>query len=187
MQQFVPSSIVHVVKKWVHGVSIAGVWVLAAIISTASALLAEYWVKWSYHIYVWQSWCCLCLIVICVSYSSIAVKFLCGAHPQHHGATSRQRKLTVTLFIMTIVSLLMWLPHAAIAIFIHSSASSWMSRLSPEESFRLNYSLKVLFVMNSLVNPIVYAIRIPDFRKSLLALLKCQQGQNVNVFPLHAR
>ena len=176
-----------VVKKWVYGVTIAGVWVLAAIISTASALLAEYWGKWSYHIYVWQSWCCLCLIVICVSYSSIAVKFLCGAHPQHHGAASRQRKLTVTLFIMTIVSLLMWLPHAVIAIFIHSSASSRMSRLSPEESFRLNYSLKVLFVMNSLVNPIVYAIRILEFRKSLLALLKCQQGQNANVFHLHAR
>ena len=176
-----------VVKKWVYGVTIAGIWVLAAIISTASALLAEYWGKWSYHIYVWQSWCCLCLIVICVSYSSIAVKFLCAAHPQHHGAASRQRKRTVTLFIMTIVSLLMWLPHAAIAIFIHSSASSWMSRFSPEESFRLNYSLKVLFVMNSLVNPIVYAIRIPEFRKSLLALLKCQQGQTANVFPLHAR
>ncbi|CAH3144154.1 unnamed protein product [Porites lobata] len=176
-----------VVKKWVYGVTIAGVWVLAAIISTASALLAEYWGKWSYHIYLWQSWCCLCLIVICVSYSSIAVKFLCGAHPQHHGAASRQRKLTVTLFIMTIVSLLMWLPHAAIAIFIHSSASSWMSRLSPEESFRLNYSLKVLFVMNSLVNPIVYAIRILEFRKVSLALLKCQQGRNANVFHLHAR
>ena len=175
------------IKKWVYGVTIAGVWVLAAIISTASALLAEYWGKWSYHIYVWQSWCCLCLIVICVSYSSIAVKFLCGAHPQHHGAASRQRKLTVTLFIMTIVSLLMWLPHAAIAIFIHSSASSWMSRLSPEESFRLNYSLKVLFVMNSLVNPIVYAIRILEFRKSLLTLLKCQQGRNADVFHLHAR
>ena len=175
------------IKKWVYGVTIAGVWVLAAIISTASALLAEYWGKWSYHIYVWQSWCCLCLIVICVSYSSIAVKFLCGAHPQHHGAASRQRKLTVTLFIMTIVSLLMWLPHAVIAIFIHSSASSWMSRLSPEESFRLNYSLKVLFVMNSLVNPIVYAIRILEFRKSLLTLLKCQQGRNANVFYLHAR
>ena len=159
----------------------------AAIISTASALLAEYWGKWSYHIYVWQSWCCLCLIVICVSYSSIAVKFLCAAHPQHHGAASRQRKLTVTLFIMTIVSLLLWLPHAVIAIFIHSSASSWMSRLSPEESFCLNYSLKVLFVMNSLVNPIVYAIRILEFRKSLLALLKCQQGRNANVFHLHAR
>ena len=175
------------IKKWVYGVTIAGVWVLAAIISTASALLAEYWGKWSYHIYVWQSWCCLCLIVICVSYSSIAVKFLCGAHPQHHGAASRQRKLTVTLFIMTIVSLLMWLPHAVIAIFIHSSASRRMSRLSPEESFRLNYSLKVLFVMNSLVNPIVYAIRILEFRKSLLALLKCQQGRNANVFHLHAR
>ena len=176
-----------VVKKWIYELTIAGVWLLAAIISTTSALLVEYWGNWSYHIYVWQSFCCLCLFVICVSYSSIAVKFLCGAHPQHHGAASRQRKLTVTLFMVTIVSLLMWLPHAATAIFIHSSVSGGMSRLSPEESFRLNYSLKVLFVMNSLVNPIVYAIRMPEFRKSLLALLKCQQGQNANVFPLHAR
>ena len=176
-----------VVKKWVYGVTIAGVWVLAAIIQTATALLAEYWGNRSYHIYVWQSCCCLCLFVICVSYSSIAVKFLCGAHPQHHGAAIRQRKLTVTLFIMTLVSLLMWLPHAAIAISVHSSANSRMSRLSPQESFRSNYSLKVLFVMNSLVNPIVYAIRIPEFRKSLLALFKCQQGQNANVFPLHVR
>ena len=43
-------------------------------------------------------------IVICVSYSCIVVKLLCGAHPPHHGAASRQRKLTITLFIMTIVS-----------------------------------------------------------------------------------
>ena len=108
------------IKKWVYGVTIAGVWVLAAMVSTASIILFEYGKEWSYHIYLWQSYCCLCLFVICVSYSSIAVKFLCGAHPQHHGAANRQRKLTVTLFIMTIVSLLMWLPSLVYIFFYHN-------------------------------------------------------------------
>ena len=98
------------IKKWVYGVTIAGVWVLAAMVSTVRLILAK---EWRYYFYLWQSYCCLCLLVTCVSYSSIVVKFLCGAHSQHHGAANRQRKLTVTLFIMTIVSLLMWLPFAA--------------------------------------------------------------------------
>ena len=43
-------------------------------------------------------------------YSSIAAKFYCGAHPQRHGAISRERKLTKTLFIVTVVSLILLLP-----------------------------------------------------------------------------
>ena len=116
-----------------------------------------------------------------VSYSSIVVKFLCGAHPQHHGAVRRQGKLTVTLFIMTIVSLLMWLPHA---VFIFLPSSKF---LSFQESSRLNYSLNSLVLMNSLVNPIVYTIRIPEFRKALLVLFKRQQRQNADVIHLHVR
>ena len=98
------------IKNWVNGVTIAGVWVLATMFSTAILILNNYGKERSYHFYLWQSYCCLCLFVICVSYSCIFVKFLCGAHRPHRGAAIRQRKLTITLFIMTIVSLLMWLP-----------------------------------------------------------------------------
>ena len=168
------------IKKWVYGVTIAGVWVLAAMVSTVTLILLHK-KEWSYYLYLWQSYCCLCLFVICVSYSSIVVKFLCGAHPQHHGAANRQRKLTVTLFIMTIVSLLMWLPHA---VFIFLPSSKF---LSFQESSRLNYSLNSLVLMNSLVNPIVYTIRIPEFRKALLVLFKRQQRQNADVIHLHVR
>ena len=172
-----------VVKKWVYGVTIAGVWVLAAMVSTATVIHGQYGKEWSYHFYLWQSYCCLCLFVICVSYSCIFVKFLCGAHRPHHGAASRQRKLTITLFIMTIVSLLMWLPYA-VATFLYFQSS--LKFLSLQESFRLEYSLKILYFMNSLVNPIVYAIRMPEFRKALLLLFKCQQRRNNNIIPLHA-
>ena len=173
------------IKKWVYGVTIAGVWVLAAMVSTASLILGQYGKKlWWYYLYLWQSYCCLCLLVICVSYASIVVKFLCGAHPQHHGAANRQRKLTVTLFIMTIVSLLTCLPYA-VYIFLNFQ-SSIMKFLSFQEEIRLKFSLIILFLMNSLVNPIVYTIRIPEFRKALLLLFKRQRRQNARDIPLHA-
>ena len=172
------------IKKWVYWVTIAGVWVLATMVSTASFILRRYGKEWSYHLYLWQSYCCLCLFVICVSYSSIVVKFLCGAHPQHHGAANRQRKLTVTLFIMTIVSLLMWLPHA-VSTFIFAQSSA-LKLLSLQQELRLDFSLKILYLMNSLVNPIVYTIRIPEFWKALLLLFKCQRRQNARDIPLHA-
>ena len=168
------------VKKWFYGVTIAGVWVLATMVTTASFILRQYGKEWSYHLYSWQSYCCLCLFVICVSYSSIVVKFLCGAHPQHHGAANRQRKLTVTLFIMTIVSLLTWLPYAVLMFipFIKKFPSF-------QDYVRLEFSLTILFLMNSLVNPIVYTIRIPEFRKALLLLFKRQRRQNARDIPLH--
>ena len=172
------------IKKWVYGVTIAALWVLTAMLIAAGLIILRYkkWFKYGY--YVWQSYCCLCLFVICVSYSSIVAKFLCGAHPQHHGAANRQRKLTVTLFIMTIVSLVTWLPYA-VYIFL-SSQSSIMKFLSFQELIRLEFSLIILFLMNSLVNPIVYTIRMPEFRKALLVLFKRQRRQNAPDIPLHA-
>ena len=155
-------------------------------VSTTKFKLRQYEKKWSYLLNLWSSYCCLCLFVICVSYSSIVVKFLCGAHPQHHGAANRQRKLTVTLFIMTIVSLLMWLPHAVYIFLVFQSLTSTMEFLSSEKLVRLALSFFILSLMNSLVNPIVYTIRMPEFRKALLLLFKRQRRQNARDIPLHA-
>ena len=172
------------IKKWVYGVTIAGVWVLAAMVSTACSILRHYGEEWSHHLYLLESFHCLCLFVICVSYSSIVVKFLCGAHPQHHGAANRQRKLTVTLFIMTILSLLLWLPYAVYIFLLWQS--SIMKFLSVQELLRFDLSLIILYFMNSLVNPIVYTIRMPEFRKALLLLFKRQRRQNARDIPLRA-
>ena len=174
------------IKKWVYGVTIAGVWVLAAMVSTAGLLLSRsYGEEGSHDLYLWQSYCCLCLFVICVSYSSIAVKFLCGVHPQHHGAANRQRKLTVTLFLMTIASLLMWLQSTALVLIFLSFKTGIMKFLSSQELLRLDFSLIILYFMNSLVNPVVYTIRMPEFRKALLVLFKRQRRQNARDIPLH--
>ena len=171
------------IKKWVYGVTIAGVWVLGAMVTAMFFIITLRYGEYLIYMYG-QSYCCLCLFVICVSYSSIVIKFLWGAHPQHHGAANRQKKLTVTLFIMTIVSLVMWLPYA---VFTFLEPSIIMKFLSSKELERLDISLSILFLMNSLVNPIVYTIRIPEFRNALLVLFKRQQRENADAIHLHVR
>ena len=174
-----------VIKKWVYGVTICVVWVLAGMISTATTMLLLFDKEWSHYQYLWPSYSLLCLFVICACYASIIVKICCGARPQHHGAARRQRKLTVTLLIMTIVSLLLWLPFA-VATFVYLTTDSIRS-LSHTKRMRLNMYLLLLFYTNSFVNPVVYTIRMPEYRKALLLLFTRQQRQNAAAIPLQAR
>ncbi|CAH3178056.1 unnamed protein product [Porites lobata] len=174
-----------VIKKWVYGVTISVVWVLAGMISTAISMLQLFGKEWSHTQFLWQSYCLLCLFVICACYASVIVKICCGARPQHRGAARRQRKLTVTLLIMTIVSLLLWIPYA-IATFVFHTTDSIRS-LSYTKIMRLNLSLLLLFYTNSFVNPVVYTIRMPEYRKALLLLFIRRQRQNAAVFHLQAR
>ena len=167
-------------EKWVYGVTIAGVWILSAMIFIPSPIIRLYGnlhQQWQlvFAFYLWLSYGLLCLFVIFVSYTSIALKFWCGTRPPSHGAANRQRKLTVTLFIMTIVSLLLFLPFPVYT-------------LSTDRSFnltflRLRLSFTLLHHTNSLVNPIIYTIRIPEFRRALLILFKRRQRQNVAIPP----
>ena len=166
------------IKRWVCVVAIAFVWVFPLIISV---ILEVEWLHLiGYHLYIEESFCLLCLIVTFVSYTSILFKFRFGAHPQRHCvAALRQRKLTVTLFITTLVSLLLSLPYSIVLI-LHWSNDIW-NPLSLPEHFRLVYSLQFLFYANSLVNPILYTIRMPDFKKALLSLFRRHQRENVAI------
>ena len=175
------------IKKWAYGVTIAGVWILTAMILIPLPLISLYGnlhQQWQllFPFYLWRSYCFLCLIVICVSYTSIALKFWCGTRPPSHGAANRQRKLTVTLFIMTIVSLLLWLPFVVYTFFLRSV----LVRFSFLTHLRLRLSFSLLYRTNSLVNPIIYTIRMPEFRRALLILFKRRQRQNAAI-PLQAR
>ena len=175
------------IKKWAYGVTIAGVWISTAMIIIPHPLISLYgnlhqqWLL-LFPFYLWRSYCFLCLIVICVSYTSIALKFWCGTRPPSHGVANRQRKLTVTLFIMTIVSLLLWLPFVVHTFVLRSV----LVRFSFLTHLRLTLFFSLLYFTNSLVNPIVYTIRMPEFRRALLKLFKRRQRQNAAI-PLQAR
>ena len=168
------------IKRWVYVVAIAVVWVFPFI--TLVIVRIEYLLMIHHSFYLLASYCCLCLIVTFVSYTSILFKFRFGAHPQRHCAAAlRQRKLTVTLFITTLVSLLLWLPYSISYLLVKRSPYISLNSLSDPERIRLLSSLNFLRYANSLVNPILYAVRMPDFKKALLSLFRGSQRENVAI------
>ena len=102
---------------------------------------------------------------ICVSYILITIKVGCSRHPQFHSFMSkRERKLTGTALIVSLVSLLCFLPAMIYVACLRVSFTCF-------RNFHIDKPVLVLFLANSLVNPIIYALRMPGFRKSLLQLV----------------
>ena len=172
-----------VVTKYVFGVTIVGIWAAAVLSSLTLVLIRNlYPGKYGKHyFYVYGSLNCICVFIIIVSYASIAMKIYCGAHPQRHGAANRYRekKLTKTLFIVTLVSLLTSLPIGILNFItfatdgIHFFSSSTYN------------ALIVLHYANSLVNPILYAMRMPEFKRAMLLLFRCRFQQRHFDLPLY--
>ena len=166
------------IKRWVYVVAITVVWVFPVIVLVIWLVNSLHFIV--DHLYILESCFLFCLIVIFVSYTSILFKFRFGAHLQRHCAAAlRQRKLTFTLFTATLVSLLLWLPYS-IFLFLFNLSDIYDS-LSVREYFHLYNVLMFLFYANSLVNPILYTIRMPDFKKALLSLFRRHQRENVAI------
>ena len=177
------------VKKKIFGLVIVAVWITAGLFTTSICLtfLDEFstFKELKDTLLPYFSFFLFCLFIILVSYSSIAIKLVCGNHPHHHGATNRERKLTKTLFIVTVVSLLLTLPHAILGILSLVSFYPGVT-LSFQAWFRLDLSVFFLFFANSFVNPVLYTFRMPEFKRALFALLSCRsQPQAAQVFPLN--
>ena len=91
----------------------------------------------------------------------------------------------MTLLIVTVVSLLLYLPYA-IYYFLAFTTDVFTS-MSIVTLVRLFGILLVLFFANSLVNHILYAMRMPEYRAAVRALFRRrpQQQRQVAVIPLH--
>ena len=127
-------------------------------------------------------------LTIPLSYSSIVIKLYCGTHPQHQCAINRERKLTKTLFIVTIVSAILLLPRGIVYICLYLSLGEWLETISHQTRFHLKYSLYCLFDANSLINPLLYAFKMPQFKRALFSLFRCRsRSEPVQVFPLNDR
>ena len=153
-----------VLKKWVYGLLIAYCWVGSGLTTITFELLKG----GVYDLYTKIAGLLFYLLIICISYTSIVIKVCYGAQPQHHGAASRERKLTMTLLIVTVVSLLFYLPTSMFAVLLYSGKFE----MSFPVGVNIYGALWVLLYANSLVNPILYAIRMPQYRSAVAALFR---------------
>ena len=176
------------IKKKIFGFVVAVIWITAGLLATSLALIIALQPQNPEPLRIFYtsyfSFFLFCNLIIVVSYSSVAIKIVCGTQPHHHGATSRERKLTKTLFIVTVVSLLLTLPVTILMIRERALFTSTM--ISRRTYYWLNYSFLFLFYSNSLVNPVLYTFRMPEFRRALFSFLQCRsQPQAALVFPLN--
>ena len=115
--------------------------------------------------YPWVIYICLTLAVLITSYVIIMSKFIRKAHVQQLGSVmSAERKLSVTLFIVSAASILTLLPWVIIiCISISSDRYLWL-QFTPMKIASTFYHL------NSILNPVIYAIRLTEFRRALKEL-----------------
>ena len=111
--------------------------------------------------YQWIVYVFLTLAVLTTSYVIIISKFIRKAHVQQLGSVmSAERKLSVTLFIVSAASILTLLPWVIIiCISISSDRYLWL-QFTPMKIATTFYHL------NSILNPVIYAIRLPEFRRA---------------------
>ena len=103
----------HLTKKKMFGAAIAAAWITAGLVSTSVLLHISQPFTFELahrHIISYFLSFLFWILLLLLLYSSIAIKIDCGNQTHRHSATIRERKLTKTLFIATVVSLLLALP-----------------------------------------------------------------------------
>ena len=159
------------VKKWVYGVVIAVTWlVLVVVMSLVFGLINFNHVSFKITSVLF-SYLSILLLVIFACYFLIYIKVRGGRFAQLHGAAGlRERKLTSTMFLVTFGSFLTFLPQM---VFWAEVAFDFklQSSLPTNYAFHISMAVFVFFVFNSLINPMIYAIRMPEFRAGILQII----------------
>ena len=141
------------IKKSVYWVVIIAIWLAALLFSCALVMIHHYTREWDYYYYAWSSLISICLLIICVSYVCIFFKLRFGNQPRHRAA-NRERKLTVTLFTVTSLSLLLCLPFViTVFLFFSTNILKSLSEIAffPFELCFSRLALRKLFLKSDIV------------------------------------
>lgn len=149
-------------KKWVYAVIIILTWLTVTAWIGIIMMSNDFLI----HFMMFSSFFILMSVTI-VAYVSIFVKV--RFHRQlRHSNTARERKLTSTLFIVTIGSAITWFPLIIYLVVFHPHSAYNITRRS---LFHIERAAAVLFMANSVINPIIYAMRMPELRQGIMQII----------------
>ena len=151
-------------KAWAYYIVIASIWALSLLLSILS-FLREGHVGAAdnegvfYFIMVLLA---LSMITLVIAYGIIAVILL----SYRSKSDDFEKKMAVTLLILTVIFIVTWLPFKVINYIFQLDPNSTLSCAENDSAciFHAVYATKLLHYFNSIVNPIVYALRVKDFR-----------------------
>ena len=140
-------------RNYIYAIAIP--WMVAAVFVTVLILYSYEIIKHPSYRFLLLLFQTTPLLTMCVAYFSIWIKRKSTKGIQIHRA-ARESKLANTLFLVTGASLLTWTPFQ-----VFNNLFSF-DRL--RISLTLLYLSKILQFSNSLVNVVIYPLRIPQFR-----------------------
>ena len=162
----------------VYYVIIPVIWLVASIRESVQIALVETQSDHADHgiltyVTLYFSYYLFCLFLICFSYGSIFLKTRCifRQNTPSEARIIRQRKLTATLLLVTFTSLLSLLP-AKIYVGVRTFRYEAIANLSLSSDFHIRMTVLMLFLANSLANPIMYSMRMQAFREGLAHLFR---------------
>ena len=142
-------------------------WSVALTLSSVSALL--YLRAPLSFLYVFAPYTFLIVVILTLSNAIIISTVKSNPLSPNAGpALSKERKLTVTLLIVSVVSILTILPAVIWTVILHRITIR--SKLCPAAFYRITKSFFALYLFNSIVNPLIYAVRMQEFRKAATKL-----------------
>ena len=143
---------------------VLSVWFLSGFLSAINLLPFHIMFNKKIPIIVISAFIGLALLITFASYASIWIKFKKRVFKHRTSATEMNRNLVKTLFMVTVLSLISWLPFKIIFILFHLLSNVQISNSIIVITRLVQYA-------NSLLNPIVYNLRMPDFRREMKKIL----------------
>ena len=147
-------------------------WTLA-LLETAVVTILFYFTSAENAMYASMPFATILGLIICGCNIGIWRKFQHGdVASQQQNRASQIKRLTNTLLFVSILSLLSWLPIVIInyLIIVFRVPITW----------EFYYMATLLNYSNSFINPVVFALRIPEFRQALgLCCLRRQAAKNM--------
>ena len=142
-------------------------WPFALTLSSVTALL--YLRPSPAFLYVFAPYTFLIVVILTLS-NAIIISTVKNnpLSPNAGPALSKERKLTVTLLIVTVVSILTILPWVIWTVILYRITIR--SKLCPAAFYRITNSFFAIYLFNSIVNPLIYAVRMQEFRKAATKL-----------------
>ena len=143
---------------WTFSITVSTIFIVSFFTSTAHADDALILAYICFHLIL--LYFCILLFIVCGCNIGIWRKFQQRRFAsQHQNRASQNQRLTKTLLFVPVITLLSWVPFVSVLILNFSRAFSTF-KTALRIAVILNFS-------NSFVNPIVYTLRIPEFRQAL--------------------
>lgn len=152
-----------------YSITIFMLWILAVLVATLLIVLKELQ-SVEYAIYVAATFTLTLMIIICVCNVGIWRQFQNASAASHQKNRDLQRKrFTKTLVFVSTLTLICWLPFLVMNIL--------MVLYDDAISLRFYLMVNILNYSNSFVNPVIYVLRIPEFKQALSSI-KLRQERN---------